>query len=269
MDANSKKKISNLLFSTNYNSNWLGVGLSTLLHTVVIGAVLWIDTSLIQSQYLRPHLQTKVSTAHQIDLYTERNQFEPNQTQNDGYVALANHYSEQTTAASKPNHSKDLIINTHETVPTNSPLNSSHPHADQSLQTIQKEWVKPQLEGDTTEKTPIKNGHTLAAQKKDNSFHLIHTTPAQIDAQFAQNNQPIYPELAKRLGFEGTVVLQVTVAPSGKAQAVHVAQSSGFELLDQSAIETLSNWKYQPAQIDGQTITQTLTTSWTYKLDNQ
>ncbi len=45
-----------------------------------------------------------------------------------------------------------------------------------------------------------------------------------------------YPHIAKRRGIEGTVVVFVKVDPSGNLQDVKVKVTSGFEILDESAL---------------------------------
>ena len=48
-----------------------------------------------------------------------------------------------------------------------------------------------------------------------------------------------YPPLARQHGWNGKVVLSVTVDSSGILKHVHLAQSSGYEILDQSALTTM------------------------------
>lgn len=48
-----------------------------------------------------------------------------------------------------------------------------------------------------------------------------------------------YPEIARRLGWEGEVVLQVTLKPSGELVEVKVLKSSGRDALDSEAISKI------------------------------
>lgn len=48
-----------------------------------------------------------------------------------------------------------------------------------------------------------------------------------------------YPPLARQRGWNGKVVLAVTVDSHGVLRHVHLAQSSGYEILDQSALTTM------------------------------
>ncbi len=52
-------------------------------------------------------------------------------------------------------------------------------------------------------------------------------------------------------GIEGTVRLQVLVQADGTASQVLLAQSSGSELLDKSALETVARWRFTPARSQG------------------
>jgi len=48
------------------------------------------------------------------------------------------------------------------------------------------------------------------------------------------------------------VLLEVLVAPDGRAQSVRVTQSSGSPLLDESAVTTVrERWRFIPAQRGG------------------
>ncbi|MDI9571071.1 MAG: TonB family protein [Pseudomonadota bacterium] len=48
-----------------------------------------------------------------------------------------------------------------------------------------------------------------------------------------------YPEAAKRMGWQGKVVLSFVIAADGSARAFRIIQGSGFKMLDRSAIETV------------------------------
>jgi protein TonB len=57
---------------------------------------------------------------------------------------------------------------------------------------------------------------------------------------------------ARRMGIEGTVVLRVVVAPDGSPTSVVVLQSSGSDILDASALETVrTRWRFVPARRNG------------------
>jgi len=48
-----------------------------------------------------------------------------------------------------------------------------------------------------------------------------------------------YPRMARERGIEGVVWLRVKLAPSGAVEKIEIAESSGSEILDKAAIETV------------------------------
>lgn len=62
---------------------------------------------------------------------------------------------------------------------------------------------------------------------------------------------PPYPWLAKRMGIEGRVVLDVEILQNGNAGRIEIRQSSGHELLDQAAIKAVGGWRFDPARLAG------------------
>jgi protein TonB len=65
------------------------------------------------------------------------------------------------------------------------------------------------------------------------------------------NRPPDYPELARRRGWEGRVLLKVAVSLMGEAFAVEVARSSGREALDEAARRAVAAWRFRPATVAG------------------
>ncbi len=69
---------------------------------------------------------------------------------------------------------------------------------------------------------------------------------------YGQNPAPRYPATARRLDQQGTVVLRVLVDADGAVARVEVIHSSGFDSLDDSAIETVrTRWRFLPARREG------------------
>lgn len=73
-------------------------------------------------------------------------------------------------------------------------------------------------------------------------------TPAQFDAAYLQNPTPVYPALSRRLGEQGSVLLSVYVTEDGRAQSVNLKQSSGFDRLDNAAIDSVQRWRFAAAK---------------------
>jgi protein TonB len=73
-------------------------------------------------------------------------------------------------------------------------------------------------------------------------------TEANFNANYGSNPKPKYPGIATRRGWEGTVYLLVEVSVEGLSEKVTVQRSSGYESLDESAIEAVEKWKFIPAK---------------------
>ncbi|MGN6514553.1 MAG: energy transducer TonB [Rhizomicrobium sp.] len=69
--------------------------------------------------------------------------------------------------------------------------------------------------------------------------------------------QRYYPALATRLGHEGTTTISFTVNADGSVSDVKIAQSSGYDELDQAAIPCAETWKYKPAMQNGAPVAKT------------
>ena len=95
------------------------------------------------------------------------------------------------------------------------------------------------------------------------------TADADYKAAYLQNPKPAYPPLAFRMRVEGKVVLLAEVLPDGKAGSVRVIESSGNDLLDQSALTTVRQWKFTPARKDGVIVTQAVRIPITFSLKNR
>lgn len=70
----------------------------------------------------------------------------------------------------------------------------------------------------------------------------------------SQTPMPPYPTLARKKGFEGQVILLAHVDTDGRVSTLKLYQSSGFECLDQAALETVKRWRLEPARNGAQKI---------------
>jgi len=71
-------------------------------------------------------------------------------------------------------------------------------------------------------------------------------------ADYLSNPPPTYPTLSLRLSEQGKVVVRVLIGKNGRALDARIAQSSGFDRLDQAALRAVLNWRYMPGTVDGQ-----------------
>jgi protein TonB len=66
------------------------------------------------------------------------------------------------------------------------------------------------------------------------------------------NSAPEYPESARTIGQEARVVLKIVVEADGRVGRIQVLK--GEEPFTSAALVAVKQWKYEPAQLDGQPI---------------
>lgn len=71
------------------------------------------------------------------------------------------------------------------------------------------------------------------------------------DPAHLNNPRPPYPALSKRLGEQGTVVIRLHIDREGKPTKAEILNSSGFERLDQTALQAARRWRYVPGKRNG------------------
>ncbi len=95
-----------------------------------------------------------------------------------------------------------------------------------------------------------------AQQKTAPAFPVLPDAEPDYRAAYLNNPRPPYPLVARRMGYHGKVVLDVEVLAEGSAGDVQLHQSSGYEILDHAAIQTVKTWRFTPARRLGQPVTQ-------------
>jgi periplasmic protein TonB len=73
-------------------------------------------------------------------------------------------------------------------------------------------------------------------------------------ATLSGNKPPRYPAEARRRGYEGTVLLNIQVLAGGAVGEVTIARSSGYDMLDDAAVEAVKQWRFAPAKVGGQAV---------------
>jgi protein TonB len=76
----------------------------------------------------------------------------------------------------------------------------------------------------------------------------------RFDADYLDNPSPGYPPLSRKLREEGQVLLRVRVTAEGRPEQVNLHRSSGFDRLDERAINTVRQWKFMPARLGGKPV---------------
>jgi TonB family protein len=96
-------------------------------------------------------------------------------------------------------------------------------------------------------KTPV----VEAAEGKPSRIRLGGNVEA---AKVLSRVQPVYPESAKAAGIQGTVVLHAVIGKDGKPLSLHVTNGQVDPDLARSAVEAVSQWRYEPTLLNGESI---------------
>jgi len=71
-----------------------------------------------------------------------------------------------------------------------------------------------------------------------------------IDA--AKSQEPEYPPMSRRLGEQGSVILEVLIDAKGQVIDEKLIESSGHDRLDQAALAGVkTNYRFVPGTVDG------------------
>lgn len=118
-----------------------------------------------------------------------------------------------------------------------------------------KEQVLPKdKDGTQTKEVPQTSSSSSASSALGPA--AAPTVDADYKASYLKNPKPPYPPLAVKMRLEGKVGIIAEVLADGKAGRVAIESSSGHELLDQSALQTVKQWQFTPARKDGVIISQ-------------
>lgn len=94
------------------------------------------------------------------------------------------------------------------------------------------------------------------------------SVPARPVTGMASDRPPVYPEIARRRGEQGRVLLRVNVSADGRPIEVDVAQTSGYPTLDEAAQSAVRHWQFVPAMQAGSPIEAVADVPVRFRLDN-
>lgn len=90
----------------------------------------------------------------------------------------------------------------------------------------------------------------------------------RFNAAYLNNPPPAYPLSARRRGVEGRVLVRAEVMADGSCSRVELKKTSGFDPLDQAALEAVKKWRFVPARRGSQSIAAWVEVPITFKLEN-
>lgn len=82
------------------------------------------------------------------------------------------------------------------------------------------------------------------------------------------NPKPKYPMVARRKGYEGSVLLRIWVLESGGVGKIELEKSSGFDVLDNSALDAVKDWVFIPGMRNGVPISSWVTVPIKFQLSS-
>lgn len=93
-------------------------------------------------------------------------------------------------------------------------------------------------------------GQSLKTSGADNL--AAYTSTAK--PRYQENAPPSYPVSARLRGYEGIVLISAEILSEGRVENVKIKSSSGYAILDQSALEAVRAWKFDPARKMGKPV---------------
>ncbi len=103
----------------------------------------------------------------------------------------------------------------------------------------------------------------LAQIRQQASAPVVHLPPQSApDPSAGERTEPVaehhprppYPSVARRRSYEGSVVLLVEVLSDGRVGEVRVSRSSGHDVLDRAALQTVRDrWRFRAGSVGGRT----------------
>jgi protein TonB len=101
----------------------------------------------------------------------------------------------------------------------------------------------------------------------DNTANDVPLTLPNLNADYLNNPAPDYPPASRELGEQGRVLLRTMINSDGTVAQVVLRKSSGFNRLDQAALDTVKKWQFVPAQRGEQKISAWIVVPVTFSLE--
>ncbi len=93
------------------------------------------------------------------------------------------------------------------------------------------------------------DGSSPIPGKDATTFYSAGGAITEVRPNYLKNQAPPYPWEARQRGWQGVIILKIDVDTSGKPTKVKKEKSSGYDILDESAVRTVRKWRFRPAQL--------------------
>jgi TonB family protein len=115
---------------------------------------------------------------------------------------------------------------------------------------------KKEIEGKQEERVVVAAlGNTVPQSSSSEKSDVAAKSPSLSESEiilaqprYADNPKPLYPQEAKKKGYEGEVLLRVEILSNGRVGEIGVKRSSGYGVLDRSAMTAVKQWRFIPAR---------------------
>ncbi|TDX52997.1 energy transducer TonB [Orenia marismortui] len=115
---------------------------------------------------------------------------------------------------------------------------------------------KVKTKGKKATKNKINAEKNMKTKKRKNPVDLTQSKVAKgiVLPKLTNYQQPIYPASMRRREIEGKVILKVLLDQQGSVKKIKVERSSGYQKLDQAAVEAVGKWKFSPTKKEGKEV---------------
>ena len=133
-----------------------------------------------------------------------------------------------------------------------SPKSQKRPVVSKKMARVPAEPEKVIFEEPETQEEIIYQDFDSTYQKADidlaAAVDIEKKTPVVIEAAplYKVNPLPEYPRIARKRGYQGTVVLEVLVDQNGRVGDLRLFTSSGHSILDRKAMASVKRWLFEP-----------------------
>lgn len=118
-------------------------------------------------------------------------------------------------------------------------------------------------------KKPARNNNAVKPEPASETVETYEFFPLIKNPKFLKPpTKPKYPRLARRKKQQGTSIIRAKISKQGTVDEVRLYQTSGYRLLDKSAMSALRRWQFEPATQAGVTVTAWVQVPVKFQLEN-
>jgi TonB family protein len=94
----------------------------------------------------------------------------------------------------------------------------------------------------------------VSAETDSSDVPVVDYYKIEKKPQVVSQHTPVYPAKARNEGHQGTVFVNALVGPYGRVVDVKISQCSGWEELDNAALEAARHWTFTPGEQRGKPV---------------